>query len=74
MVDGNSLTGALPTELGLITSLEILCERPSTRAPSATRDITLDADIWVLRRDATNNDLSGSIPTEMGLLTAMQYL
>ena len=31
--DGNQLTGAIPTEMGLLTSLQQLCESPPNPSP-----------------------------------------
>lgn len=67
-LQGNQLTGAIPTELGL-TSLVLV--RPFVSSP-AVRQSSEFADAMLRYLQA--NQRMGAIPTELGLLTSLTEL
>jgi len=71
-LDGNQLSGAIPTDLGDLTSLRILdlsVNQLSGAIPSELGSLSsLEyLDLW-------GNQLSGAIPPELGSLTSLQML
>jgi len=84
IIDANDLSGTIPTELGLLTNLEVinlckygrrvdLCLEEHGWNPSSTSNFAF----FPLLHDALilgNNNLSGSIPSELGLLTNVETI
>jgi hypothetical protein len=75
----NNLRGQLPTELGLLTSLEYLhlCKFATVSSSQLDRSnniVGIGLTIYLLYGSVGSNQLTGPIPTELGLLTSLQSL
>ena len=84
LLEGNYLSGAVPSELGLLTNIEwmwlckygrgvYLCLEEHGLNPSSTSDFAF----FLLLHAALildDNQLSGSIPSELGLLTNLRHI
>lgn len=68
----NGMTGTLPPELGLLSSLENLSLADNEIGGSIPSDLTALRLLKVL--DLKSNQLNGSLPNDMGNLAALQYL
>jgi len=66
------LTGSIPTEIGLLTMLQILDLYNNELTGSIPTEIGLLTMLQIL--DLYINELTGSIPTEIGLLTMLDEL
>jgi hypothetical protein len=78
VVDSNQLTGPIPSELGLLTSLRSLRLRKFAIVASSELDKTI-AGISLLQFISSTvvvdyNDLTGPIPSAMGGLTSLEDL
>jgi len=68
----NSLSGSLPSELGLLTDLQILRLASNALSGSLPSELGLLTDLQVLRFN--HNTLSGNLPSELGLFENLQRL
>jgi Leucine-rich repeat (LRR) protein len=66
------LTGAIPTEIGLLTDLQVF--RLSFNAITGTIPTELGLLTQLSDIQVTHEDISGPIPTEIGMLTQMEKL
>jgi len=69
-LEGNVLTGSLPTELGLLTSLLQLDLQDNTWSGPLVSELGLLSSLTSL--DVSNTALSGTIPLELGSLSALE--
>jgi len=72
LLGANALAGPIPTELGEMSSLEVLHLEGNQLTGSLPLEVVSSPiidEIFV-----TSNKLSGTIPTEIGLATALRYL
>ncbi|CAB9508304.1 leucine Rich Repeat [Seminavis robusta] len=68
---GNSLTGEIPSELGLL-SLKVLSL--ATNTLTGTMPLALFDRTSLTSLQLGKNDLTGTLPSEVGLLTDLKYL
>ena len=78
MLSYNGLAGTLPTELGTLTALTVMCvHRPHPpRLDACTAVVGLWAECGGMgeSRDIEENSLTSTVPTELGSLTALRRL
>jgi hypothetical protein len=76
VLPSRNLTGTIPTELGTLTMLTVLC----VRCPHPTRLVVwpspcgLSAAVARGCRALSENNLTGTVPTQLGMLTALTFL
>ena len=70
--NGNDLTGKIPTELGLLSSLTFLSLGPNRLTGTLPTEIGLLTSLTDLR--LYFNTFTGTLPTEIGLLTSLTDL
>ena len=68
----NDLTGKIPTEVGLLSSLTFLSLGPNRLTGKLPTEIGLLTSLTDLR--LYFNTFTGTLPTEIGLLTSLNYL
>jgi len=71
-LDSNTITGTLPTELGLLTELASVSLTNATLTgtiPTQMGDLTNLRRLWLY-----NNQLTGTIPTQLDQLTKLEIL
>jgi hypothetical protein len=76
-LNGNGLTGPLPTELGTMDALTYLCvhrPRPPRLDACAVTGLWTECGGDVGCRRLSNNGLTGTLPTELGTMDALSYL
>jgi len=71
-LNDKSLSGIVPSQLGLLTALKGLELKRNDLSGSLPSQLGLLTAMTLL--SAYGNDLSGSLPSQLGLLTAMTYL
>ena len=68
----NGLSGPLPTDLGLLTELEVLYLGRNSLTGTIPPEL---GNLTKLKRlELNNNDLSEGLPTDLGLLTELEFL
>ena len=71
-LNGNSLSGSLPTQLSLLTALRFMYLYDNSLSGSLPTQ--LGARTALSRMYLKDNSLSGSLPTQLGALTALTCL
>lgn len=69
---GNKLTGEIPSELGLLTSLEELELGHNNINGNIPTELGSISRLQLIQLD--NNNLPGSIPTEFGFLSSLEVI
>jgi Leucine-rich repeat (LRR) protein len=68
----NSLSGAIPSELGVLTGLTVLSLDQNQLSGAIPPELGALANLWYL--GLSGNQLSGGIPPELGMLASLLYL